>query len=58
MKLISENSSAFIIIGGGDSIALAQKSSVIEKINHPSTGGGATLAYLGNETLPGLQPFQ
>ncbi len=50
-------SKSFTVIGGGDSVAVAQKYGFDTKIDLLSTGGGATLAYLGGEALPGLQPF-
>jgi phosphoglycerate kinase len=48
-------SSAISIIGGGDSVAAVYKAGVSEKISHISTGGGASLEYIANETLPGIE---
>ncbi|MGE0393230.1 MAG: phosphoglycerate kinase [Vicinamibacterales bacterium] len=42
------------IIGGGDSIAAARKAGVSERLTHISTGGGASLEFLGGRTLPGV----
>ena len=48
-------SSATSIIGGGDSIAAVTKAGVAEKISHISTGGGASLEFLGGLKLPGVE---
>jgi phosphoglycerate kinase len=42
------------IIGGGDSIAAVAKAGVTGEITHISTGGGASLEFLGGRTLPGV----
>jgi len=56
-KAVAE-SGAVTIIGGGDSIAAAAKAGVTDKITHISTGGGASLEFLANETLPGIEALE
>jgi phosphoglycerate kinase len=46
---------AISIVGGGDSVAAIYKAGVSDKISHISTGGGASLEYIADETLPGLE---
>jgi len=48
-------SSAFSIIGGGDTLTALEKSGLLEKISFVSTGGGAMLAYLAHEEMPGIK---
>jgi len=48
-------SDALSIIGGGDSISAINKIGVADRISHISTGGGASLEYIENGTLPGIE---
>ena len=49
------DSNALSVIGGGDSVAAVDKAGGSNKISHISTGGGASLEFIANETLPGIE---
>lgn len=48
------HSNAYSVIAGGDTVAVAEKLDFDKKVTFCSTGGGATIAYLSGDVLPGL----
>jgi phosphoglycerate kinase len=48
-------SSAFSVIGGGDTIAAVNQAGVADRIGYISTAGGAFLEFLEGRTLPGVE---
>jgi len=56
-KIIA-GSGAYTIVGGGDTIAAISKVNLHEKFGFLSTGGGAMLDYLANETLPAIEALE
>jgi phosphoglycerate kinase len=52
------DSDATSVVGGGDSLAAINKLGLGERIDHLSTGGGASLEYVQGLTLPGVAALE
>lgn len=48
-------SGSFSVVGGGETVEFINRLGLLDKFSHVSTGGGAMLAYLSGEELPGLK---
>jgi phosphoglycerate kinase len=55
LKAISRNRAAFSIVGGGETNSAIYKNNLEDKISYISTGGGAFLAFITGDRLPGLE---
>lgn len=51
-------SDAYVVIGGGESLAVLEKAGAIAKVSFVSSGGGAMLEYLSGKVLPGLAALE
>ncbi|MAF77467.1 MAG: phosphoglycerate kinase [Halobacteriovoraceae bacterium] len=57
-RTLSDLKDAFTLIGGGDSVSAVNQSGLADKMSHVSTGGGASLEFIENGTLPGVQALK
>ncbi len=51
-------SSAFSVVGGGETVAYLEKIGLVDEFSFVSTGGGAMLEFLTGEKLPGIEALE
>ncbi len=56
-KLLS-NLDAFTLVGGGDSVSAINSLGIADKISYVSTGGGASLEFIEEGSLPGVNALK
>jgi len=49
---------AYLLLGGGDTVAAFEQLGLIERVNYASTGGGATLEFWEGRELPGITALE
>ena len=51
-------SSGFTVVGGGESVMAIRRAGVVDRIDHVSTGGGASLSFLTGDELPAFAALE
>ncbi len=52
---VASNRAAYSVVGGGETLEFIESCGLTDRYSHVSTGGGAMLALLGGEPMPGLE---
>lgn len=58
IKVIARNKKAFRVAGGGETVMFVKENKLDKAFDFVSTGGGAMLAYLAGEKLPGIEALK